>query len=108
MGSGQRLPTGRCIGASAVPIYTSQKPATKNLVIPPSETAPPRLIPNTGLASNNGIFNHAYAIMTLNGAELAIDYYQIDSAAEPGSVPAPISVPYRDELTIPAVTKAAG
>lgn len=112
MGPDQPLPIGRCIGASAVPIYTTQRSATKNLVLPPSETGPPRLIPHTSLGSNSGIFNHAYAIMTLNGADLAIDYYQIEITATPGSVPAPISVPYRDELTTPAispaVTKAAG
>jgi hypothetical protein len=70
--------------------------------------APPGLIPNTALGSNNDIFNHAYAIMTLNGAELAIDYYQIDSAATPGSVPAPTAVPHSDKLTIPVIAKTAG
>ncbi len=107
-GPGQPLPAGRCIGASAVPIYTSQKLAPKSLVIPPSETGPPRLVPNTALGSHDDIFNHAYAIMTLNRADLTIDYYQIDSAAAPGAVPAPISVPHRDQLTIPAITKAMG
>lgn len=109
MGPGQPLPTGRCIGASAVPIYTSQKEAApKNLTIPPSESGPPRFIPNTGLGSNNDIFNHAYAIMTLDRADLTIDYYQIDSAAAPGSVPEPVAIPHRDKLTIPAATAAAG
>lgn len=108
MGFDQPLPIGRCIGASAVPVYTSQKLPVPKLVTPPSEPGRPQLIPNTRLGANNGIFNHAYAIMTLENADLAIDYYQIDSAATPASVPAPIAIPHRDKLTIPAITRAAG
>jgi hypothetical protein len=99
MGAGQPLPAGRCIGASAVPIFPSEPTPPASLVIPASETAPPRVVPGTVLGNNGTVFNHAYAIMTLNDAGLAIDYYQFDSTdATPGNPPAPTALAYRDTV----------
>jgi hypothetical protein len=108
MGPGQPLPAGRCIGASAVPQFTAQTTAPPNLVFPPSESGPPKVIAGTALGSNNnGVFNHAYAIITLEKAALTINYYQIDSsAATPGQPPALAPIAYSDQ--VPAVRKAAG
>jgi hypothetical protein len=85
MGTDQPLPPGRCIGASAVPVFTPEATAPANLVIPASETGPPTVVTGTTLASNNGVFNHAYAMLTLEKSDLTINYYQINSsAATPG------------------------
>jgi hypothetical protein len=102
MGPGQPLPPGRCVGASAVPIFTPAAPLPANLAIPPSESAPPQIIPGTALADNGTVFNHAYAIVTVNNAALSIDYYQFDSTgATPGKPPAPTALAYSDNVAAP-------
>jgi hypothetical protein len=102
MGPGQPLPPGRCVGASAVPIFTPASTSPTNLVIPPSESAPPRIVPGTALGDNGTVFNHAYAIVTLDQAALSINYYQFDSTnATPGSPPAPTALAYSDKLAAP-------
>jgi len=107
MGPGQPLPAGRCIGASPVPQFTPQAAAPADLVIPSSETGPPKVIAGTSLGSNNGVFNHAYAIITLENAALTINYYQIaSSAATPGQPPALAPLAYSDES--PASRRAGG
>lgn len=98
--AGQRLPTGRCVGASAVPMLYPAPPL-------PPETARPQIVPGTALGNNGAIFNHAYAIVTLKNAGITIDYYQIDSTdAMPGKPPAPMLI-YRDQAAAPlaALTK---
>ena len=75
MGPGQPLPTCRCVGASAVPMF-----------------------PGTALSNNGTVFNHAYAIVTLENATLSINYYQFDSTeATPGDPPAPTALAYSDK-----------
>jgi hypothetical protein len=111
MGPGQPLPPGRCIGASAVPVFTPEATSPANLVIPPGESEPPRVIQGTSLGDNGAVFNHAYAIVTVNNAALSIDYYQFDSTdATPGNPPAPTPLSYRDTAAAPlsAVRRAAG
>jgi hypothetical protein len=108
MGPGQPLPPGRCIGASAVPIFPPQATSPAGLIIPVSESAPPQIIPGTALGSNGTVFNHAYAIVTLDKAELSIDYYQFDSTdATPGKPTAPALLAYRDSVTAPLAAKSA-
>jgi hypothetical protein len=97
-GPGQPLPKGRCIGASAVPVYLSQAPvAPPGLVLPPEAQGPPRIIAGTELGNNGTVFNYCYAIVGLKGPSLTIDYYQIDSTdAQPGSPP-PLAEPLYSE-----------
>jgi hypothetical protein len=97
-GPGQPLPKGRCIGASAVPIYLSQTPKPpSNLALPPGASGPPQVIPGTALGDNGTVFNYSYAIMRLAGASLSIDYYQVDSTnAAPGNPP-PLGPPLYSE-----------
>jgi hypothetical protein len=98
MGPGQPLPTCRCVGASAVPMFTPEATSPSNLVIPPSESAPPQIVPGTALSNNGTVFNHAYAIVTLENATLSINYYQFDSTeATPGDPPAPTALAYSDK-----------
>lgn len=89
-GPGQPLPRGRCVGASAVPMYLAQKPtAPPDLVTPAGVDGPPRVISGTGLGNNGTVFNYCYAMMRLQGPKLTIDYYEVNSTdAQPGQPPA--------------------
>src|SRR6202034_1044206 len=99
MGPGQPLPAGRCLGASAVPLFPPEATAPTNLVIPVSETAPPQIIAGTALGNNGNVFNHAYAMIDLADAGLTITYYQLDSTdATPGKPPALTPLAYRDTI----------
>ena len=89
-GPGQPLPKGRCVGASAVPMYLAQKPVSPaNLVVPAGVNGPPQIVKGTSLGDNGTVFNYCYAIMRLEGPKLSIDYYQVDSTDyQPGNPPA--------------------
>jgi hypothetical protein len=97
-GPGQPLPKGRCVGASAVPMYLAQKPvAAANLVVPPGVDGPPKVIDGIMLGDNGTVFNYCYAIMKLAGPKLSIDYYQVDSTDyQPGNPP-PLAEPLYSE-----------
>lgn len=92
------LPKGRCIGASAVPMYLAQRPvADPNLVLPPGADGPPRVVAGTDLGDNGTVFNYCYAIMTLTGPKMSVDYYQVNSTdATPGNPP-PLAKPLYTE-----------
>jgi hypothetical protein len=97
-GPGQTLPKGRCVGASAVPMYLAQKPVPPpNLVLPPGVNDPPQLVKGTTLGDNGTVFNYSYAIMHLEGPKLTMDYYQLDSTDyQPGNPP-PLAEPLYSE-----------
>jgi hypothetical protein len=97
-GPGQPLPKGRCVGASAVPMYLAQKPvAPANLVVPAGVDGPPRIIDGTMLGDNGTVFNYCYAMIHVAGPKLTIDYYQLDSTdAQPGNPP-PLAEPLYSE-----------
>ena len=96
--AGHALPKGRCVGASAVPMFLSQKPVPpSNLALPPGENAPPQVVPGTELGDNGTVFNYCYAILHLAGPKMTIDYYQVNSTdATPGNPP-PLGVPLYSE-----------
>jgi hypothetical protein len=104
-GPGQPLPKGRCVGASAVPMYLAQRPvAPPNLVVPAGVDGPPRVIPGTDLGDNGTVFNYCYAMMRLEGPKMTIDYYQVNSTdAQPGNPP-PLGKPLYSE----SIDKSAG
>jgi hypothetical protein len=97
-GPGQPLPKGRCVGASAVPMYLAQAPVPDpNLVVPAGVDGPPKVVDSTMLGNNGTVFNYCYAIITLAGPKLTIDYYQIDSTdPQPGNPP-PLGPPLYSE-----------
>lgn len=102
-GPGQPMPKGRCVGASAVPMYLSQKPVPPpDLVVPPGAAGPPQVVPGTSLGDNGTVFNYCYAIIQLNGPNLTITYYQVDSTdASPGNPP-PLTGPlYKESIARP-------
>ncbi len=108
MGPGEPLPVGRCIGASAVPDFIPETAAPNNLVIPTSESGPPRIVAGTELGDNKTVFNHSYAIMTLAQAGLTINYYQFDSTdATVGNPPALPPPTHSDVVTAPNVVRRA-
>jgi hypothetical protein len=97
-GPGQPLPKGRCVGASAVPMYLAQRPVPDpNLALPQGVDGPPRVVPGTDLGHNGTVFNYCYAMMTLAGPKMTVDYYQVNSTdASPGNPP-PLSNPLYSE-----------
>jgi predicted phosphodiesterase len=76
------LNRGRCVGAGAIPISTSDNPygANPHLVAPPGQTGLPRMNPEVQLAVSNGYYQHCYAIVTLDQATAHVDYHQVEIA----------------------------
>lgn len=73
------LQHGRCVGASAVPVFTNQQ-SYKNAT--GLETYGGAALPtwNTKAQLGNngeGMYNNCFALMTLNGASANVDYYQV-------------------------------
>ena len=76
------LKRGRCIGSGAIPMMVDQDPYA-----PYSDfdlqglSAPPVMNLQAAQLSTNedGFYYHAYAIMTLDGQDARVDYYQTDS-----------------------------
>ena len=73
------LVRGRCVGASAVPVFTNQQDyADDTSLLNSGVTTLPTWNPAVNLGSTDGAYNNAFAIMTLNGAEAAVvNYYQV-------------------------------
>jgi Calcineurin-like phosphoesterase len=106
-GPGQPLPKGRCIGASAIPVYVSQKPKLPaNLLTPVGESGPPKIVSGTALGDNGTVLNHCYAIMRLNGPALSIEYYQMDcTKAQVGHPTKPGAPLYVERIEKPAASR---
>jgi Calcineurin-like phosphoesterase len=73
------LERGRCVGASAVPVFTNQQDyADDDSLLNGNVTTLPTWNPAANLGSTDGDYNNAFAIMTLNGAAAAVvNYYQV-------------------------------
>jgi len=72
------LVRGRCVGASAVPVFTDQQQYAADTNLQPYQGAQlPTWNPNAILAANGTEYNNAFAIMTLNNATATINYYQV-------------------------------
>ena len=79
-------------------MYLSQRPVPDpNLLLPAGVDSPPRVISGTELGHNGTVFNYCYAMMTLSGPKLKVDYYQVNSTdAKPGNPP-PLEKPVYSE-----------
>jgi hypothetical protein len=68
------LEYGRCIGHGGIPMSVGgpKDPYT----VRAGMQNPPPLIPNTKIANDGAIYAHGFAMMTLRGADLKVDYYQ--------------------------------
>jgi hypothetical protein len=106
MNGGVELPTCRCVGASAVPVFVpepeGQVGVSPGLTPPDMEEEAPQLVPKTGLGNNGEVMNHSYAILSLDGAAMAIEYYQVESVGASRKVPpALMKIAFRDEVKGP-------
>ena len=73
------LERGRCVGASAVPVFTDQQqyaPDTASLQSYQNQGLP-TWNPSAILGTTDEQYNNAFAIMTLNGANATVNYYQV-------------------------------
>jgi hypothetical protein len=71
------LKRGRCIGASAVPVFTDQQsyrtaPGLKTLA-----GVMPTWDPDGVLGTSNNMYDNCFAIMTLAQASATVDYYAV-------------------------------
>lgn len=72
------LKRGRCVGASAVPVFDDQQSYTTAGGMQTYGGLPyPTWNKQGQLATNMNDYNHCFAIMTLTGASANVDYYQI-------------------------------
>jgi predicted phosphodiesterase len=72
------LVRGRCVGASAVPVFTNQQQYAAGTGLLTNQNTPlPTWNPSAILGNNGTQYNNAFAIMTLNGASASVNYYQV-------------------------------
>lgn len=71
------LRRGRCIGASAVPVFTDQQTYTTAQNLQTLNGVMPTWDASGTLGSTDKDYNNCFAFMTLNGASANIDYYQV-------------------------------
>jgi hypothetical protein len=72
------LQRGRCVGASAVPVFTDQQSYSNASGLRTYGGASlPTWNTNVQLGNNGTSYNNCFAIMTLNGASANVDYYQV-------------------------------
>ncbi|HET7522827.1 MAG TPA: metallophosphoesterase, partial [Acidimicrobiales bacterium] len=72
------LARGCCIGSGAIPILVEDNPyaVATGLTLPSGETQLPQLIAGTELGTNGTVYNHAYAVLALQGAGATATFYQ--------------------------------
>lgn len=72
------LKRGRCVGASAVPVFTDQQKYASAAGLQTFQGLPlPTWNSKAQLGTNGTDYNHAFAIMTLTGSSVDVDYYQV-------------------------------
>jgi hypothetical protein len=73
------LKRGRCVGASAVPVFQDQQSyeAAEDLKTLNDETPMPNWNPNGVLGVSAGAYNNCFALMTLTNASAEVKYYQV-------------------------------
>jgi Calcineurin-like phosphoesterase len=72
------LERGRCIGASAVPVFIDQQKYQKASGLKTDKDGPlPTWNPKGVLGDNGTDYAHGFAIMVLNGPSATVEYYQV-------------------------------
>jgi len=72
------LKRGRCVGASAVPVFTDQQSYTNASGLETYGGAGLPVWNTKGQLGDNGTsYNNCFALMTLNGSSANVDYYQV-------------------------------
>jgi len=72
------LKRGRCVGASAVPVFQDQQSyATATGLKTLGDIDTPAWDPNRVLNTSKNMYNNCFAMMTLNGASATVEYYEV-------------------------------
>lgn len=72
------LKRGRCVGASAVPVFEDQQTyATCSTQLQTLDGAMPTWDKTTVLGTTDNMYNNCFAFMTLTGPSATVDYYQV-------------------------------
>jgi Calcineurin-like phosphoesterase len=72
------LQRGRCVGASAVPVFTDQQRYATAAGLQTYQNGPTPTWNANGVLNDNGTdYNNCFAMMTLSGASANVDYYQV-------------------------------
>lgn len=72
------LTRGRCVGASAVPVFTNQQKYATAAGLATFQNAPmPTWNPSAILGDNGTDYNNGFAILTLKGPTATVNYYQV-------------------------------
>jgi methyl coenzyme M reductase beta subunit len=72
------LKRGRCVGASAVPVFQDQQSyATASGLKTFDGGAMPTWDPNGAVGNTANMYNNCFAMMTLNGASATVEYYEV-------------------------------
>lgn len=87
------LKRGRCIGASAVPVFTDQQSYASASGLKTYQEGMPLPTWDSGgeLGDNGTQYNHTFAIMTLTGASANVDYFQVPILGTASRLPVPDS-----------------
>ena len=72
------LDFGRCIGHGAVPVLISEDPYQ----VPAGMKNAPKVVANTGLATQDQVYAHGYAFVSLAGDKANVQYFQFGAAKE--------------------------
>jgi len=88
------LKRGRCIGSGALPVPLLWQPylTLRNLVWPDHVGGPPRMNLHARLGHDGDHYHHGYGLLTLNGSEGEVNYYQV--AGTQGDA----KIVYREEI----------
>lgn len=81
-GSFMNLTRGRCIGHGGFPVSVAEAPTKPQFPAVPLITKDAQGKP-FALGATGPLFNHGYALITLNGAAASVDYYQDSDPASP-------------------------
>jgi len=74
------LQRGRCVGCSAIPVFTAEDKYEPQFDVPLLQDASGNPI---RLGDDGTVYRHAYAIMTLDGPSAQVAYYQDNDAVNP-------------------------
>ncbi len=73
------LKRGRCVGASAIPVFVNQQSyLTDTSLITQQPGVFPAWNPHAQLGNNGTDYNHAFAVLELSGQNAAVNYYEVD------------------------------
>src|SRR5947209_18105313 len=81
------LQRGRCLGASAVPVFKDEQSYTPDAGLKyPDGAGTPVWNANAQLSTSADDYNHCYAILTLKDKDAALEYFQVDASGNTTSL----------------------